>query len=149
MRKGWVGLSCGLLAAALAANLCGQSYNAADSEGPNSITSEVKGKCACGAHSVPKPKDRVVTPYAGEPVDLSPYSKFAAPYDLNYIHPNIYSGAARDFPSRKTSRKCASASLVPSRPIRRQFSAQRMLHGAQLAMEEANARGGYGGQPLS
>ena len=26
--------------------------------------------------------------------------------------------------------------------------AQRMLHGAQLAVEEANARGGYGGRPF-
>ena len=44
-----------------------------------------------------------VTPYAGEPADLSPYAKFAAPYDLNYIHPNIYGGAGRDLdsPSRK------------------------------------------------
>ncbi len=25
----------------------------------------------------------------------------------------------------------------------------RMLHGAQLAVEEANARGGYGGKPFS
>src|ERR1700749_1837057 len=52
--------------------------------------------CECGAHPPGPPKDRVVTPYAGEPADLSPYSKFAAPYDLNYVRPNIYTGAGRD-----------------------------------------------------
>ena len=31
------------------------------------------------------PSDRTVTPYAGEPTDLSPYAKFAQPYDLNYV----------------------------------------------------------------
>ncbi len=40
-------------------------------------------------------------PYAGEPRDLSPYAKFAAPYDLNYIHPNIYTGAAAILPEPK------------------------------------------------
>jgi hypothetical protein len=43
-----------------------------------------------------------VTPYAGEPQDLRPYAKFAAPYDENYTHPNIYTGAAATFPSPRT-----------------------------------------------
>ena len=60
-----------------------------------------KGTCECGAHPPAPPRDREVAPYAGEPGDLSPYAKFAAPYDLNYIHPNIYSGAGRDVPEPK------------------------------------------------
>jgi branched-chain amino acid transport system substrate-binding protein len=147
MRKGWMGLSCGLLAAGLAANLCGQSYDAADGPGPTSITSEVKGKCECGAHPPGPPKDREVTPYAGEPADLSPYSKFAAPYDLNYTHPNIYSGAGRDIPEPKNLSEVRIGFFGPVAPNPEAVFGQRMLHGAQLAMEEANARGGYNGLP--
>ena len=33
--------------------------------------------------------------------DLSPFAKFATPYDVNYIHPNIYAGAGRDLPEPK------------------------------------------------
>ena len=43
--------------------------------------------------------DREVVPYAGEPADMRPYTKFAAPYDTNYTRPNIYVGAARDIPT--------------------------------------------------
>src|SRR5208337_2530754 len=93
MRKGWLVVAACLLAVGATANLAGQG------------TSKDKGKeahvCECGAHPPGPPKDRVVAPYAGEPADLSPYSKFAAPYDLNYTHPNIYSGAARDIPEPK------------------------------------------------
>ena len=54
-----------------------------------SVAAQSTKTCECGAHPPGPPKDRVVTPYAGEPADLSPYAKFAAPYDLNYTHPNI------------------------------------------------------------
>jgi branched-chain amino acid transport system substrate-binding protein len=57
--------------------------------------------CECGKHPPGPPTDRVVEPYAGEPADLSPYGKFAAPYDLNYVHPNIYTGAERDIAEPK------------------------------------------------
>ena len=59
--------------------------------------------CECGAHPPGPPRDRAVEPYAGEPEDLSPYAKFAAPYDLNYIHPNIYTGAGRDIAGAEES----------------------------------------------
>jgi hypothetical protein len=75
------------LAVAAAAGAAGQSAKA--------------GTCACGAHPPGPPKDRVVEPYAGEPVDLSPFEKFTKPYDLNYTHPNIYAGAGRDIPEPK------------------------------------------------
>jgi hypothetical protein len=54
--------------------------------------------CECGAHPPGPPRDREVVPYAGEPADMRPYAKFAAPYDTNYTRPNIYVGAARDIP---------------------------------------------------
>ena len=104
--------------------------------------------CECGAHPPGPPKDRVVAPYAGEPADLSPYAKFAAPYDLNYTHPNIYSGAARDVPEPKNLTEVRIGFFGPVAPNPESVFGARMLHGAQLAVEEANARGGYGGKPF-
>jgi ABC-type branched-subunit amino acid transport system substrate-binding protein len=104
--------------------------------------------CECGAHPPGPPKDRVVTPYAGEPADMSPYSKFAAPYDLNYTHPNIYSGAGRDVPEPKDISEVRIGFFGPIEHNPDSVFGLRMLHGAQLAVEEANARGGYGGKPF-
>jgi branched-chain amino acid transport system substrate-binding protein len=104
--------------------------------------------CECGAHPPGPPKDRVVAPYAGEPADLSPYSKFAAPYDLNYVHPNIYSGAGRDLSEPKNLSEVRFGFFGPIEHNPESVFGLRMLHGAQLAIEEANARGGYGGKPF-
>ncbi len=104
--------------------------------------------CECGAHPPGPARDRIVTPYAGEPADLSPYAKFAAPYDLNYVHPNIYSGAGRDIPDPKDLSEIRIGFFGPVAPNPESVFGQRMLHGAQLAVEEANARGGYGGKPF-
>lgn len=104
--------------------------------------------CECGAHPPGPVQDRVVTPYAGEPADMSPYAKFAAPYDLNYIHPNIYSGAGRDLPEPKDLTEVRIGFFGPVEHNPDFVFGQRMLHGAQLAVEEWNARGGYGGKPF-
>ena len=104
--------------------------------------------CACGAHPPGPPKDRVVTPYAGEPAELSPYAKFAAPYDLNYTHPNLYMGAGRDVPEPTNLTEIRIGFFGPVAPNPESVFGERMLHGAQLAIEEANAGGGYGGKPF-
>jgi ABC-type branched-subunit amino acid transport system substrate-binding protein len=107
-----------------------------------------KGTCACGAHPPGPPKDRTVEPYAGEPADLSPYEKFSKPYYLYYTHPNIYTGSGRDIPDPKNLTEVRIGFLGPIENNPDQVSGLRMLHGAQLAVEEANARGGYGGKPF-
>jgi ABC-type branched-subunit amino acid transport system substrate-binding protein len=104
--------------------------------------------CECGAHPAGPAPDRVVTPYAGEPADMSPYAKFAAPYDLNYVHPNIYSGAGRDVPEPKDLTEVRIGFFGPIEHNPDQVFGERMLRGAQLAVEEWNARGGYGGKPF-
>jgi ABC-type branched-subunit amino acid transport system substrate-binding protein len=104
--------------------------------------------CACGAHPPGPPKDRDVEPYAGEPADMSPWEKFAKPYDLNYVHPNIYTGAGRDIPEPKNLTEVRIGFFGPIEHSPDQVFGLRMLHGAQLAVEEANARGGYGGKPF-
>ena len=111
-------------------------------------TAQSTTKCACGANPPGPPRDRAVAPYAGEPADLSPYAKFAAPYDLNYVHPNIYSGAGRDIPEPKDLTEVRIGFFGPVAPNPESIFGTRMLHGAQLAIEEANARGGYGGKPF-
>jgi ABC-type branched-subunit amino acid transport system substrate-binding protein len=102
--------------------------------------------CACGLHPPGIPPDRVVAPYAGTPDDLKPFGKFTAPYDVNYTHPNIYSGAARDIPDPQDLTEVRIGFLGPVEKQADQVFGLRMLHGAQLAVDEANARGGYGGK---
>jgi ABC-type branched-subunit amino acid transport system substrate-binding protein len=104
--------------------------------------------CECGAHPPGPPKDRAVAPYAGEPEDMSPYAKFAEPYDRNYIHPNIYSGAGRDIPEPTDLTEVRIGFFGPIEHNPDSVFGMRMLHGAQLAVEEANGRGGYGGKPF-
>jgi ABC-type branched-subunit amino acid transport system substrate-binding protein len=135
MRAGWL-LAAACLLAASGSNAAGQS------------PSNSKHVCECGAHPPAPPHDRTVTPYANEPVDLRPYAKFATPYDVNYIHPNIYMGAGRDLPEPKDLTEVRIGFFGPIEHNPDRVYGLRMLHGAQLAVEEANARGGYGGKPF-
>jgi ABC-type branched-subunit amino acid transport system substrate-binding protein len=104
--------------------------------------------CECGKNPPPPPRDREVVPYAGEPEDLKPYSKFAAPYDTNYTRPNIYFGAARDIPVPTDITEVRIGFFGPIEHNSESVLGLRMLHGAQLAVDEANAAGGYGGKPF-
>ena len=109
---------------------------------------EMSPLCACAAHPPGPPRDRTVEPYAGEPQDMSPYEKFTRPYDLNYTHPNIFMGAGRETPDPKNLTEVRIGFFGPIEHTPDEVFGQRMLHGAQLAVEEANARGGYGGKPF-
>ena len=144
MRKGLLVASMFLCAAviALATAARGQGQGASV---PERKTGHV---CECGAHPPAPPRDRDVTPYAGEPADLSPYAKFASPYDVNYTHPDIYTGAGRDLPEPKNLTEVRIGFFGPIEHSPEQVFGMRMLHGAQLAVEEANANGGYGGKPF-
>jgi ABC-type branched-subunit amino acid transport system substrate-binding protein len=91
-----------------------------------------------------------MTPYANEPKDLQPYSKFAEPYDHHYVQTNVYSGAARDIPDPdlKDMTEIRIGFLGPIDQNPDQVFGQRMLNGAQFAVDQANARGGYCGKPF-
>jgi branched-chain amino acid transport system substrate-binding protein len=104
--------------------------------------------CSCGAHPPGPPRDRTVTPYAGTPEDLEPYGHFTKPYYENYTQPNIYTGAARDIPDFKNVKEVRIGFLGPIAKQADQEYGLRMLHGAQMAIDDANARGGYGGTPF-
>jgi ABC-type branched-subunit amino acid transport system substrate-binding protein len=79
---------------------------------------------------------------------MRPYSKFAVPYDTNYTRPNIYVGAARDIPEPKDLTEVRIGFFGPIENNSESVLGLRMLHGAQLALDEANAGGGYGGKPF-
>jgi branched-chain amino acid transport system substrate-binding protein len=112
------------------------------------LWSQSGGVCECGKHPPGPPRDRTVAPYAGEPQDLRPFAKFEKPYYENYLEPNIYTGAGRDIPDPKDITEVRIGFFGPVSPSPDQVDGLRMLHGAQLAVEEANARGGYGGKPF-
>ncbi|MGA2569669.1 MAG: ABC transporter substrate-binding protein [Terracidiphilus sp.] len=132
MRKGTLSIAVCLLAAGTALPLGAQ--NAA--------------VCECGKNPPGPPRDRSVAPYAGEPRDLRPYARFEEPYYDNYIQPNIYVGAGRDLPEPKDITEVRIGFFGPLDPSPDKADGLNMLHGAQLAVEEANARGGYGGKPF-
>jgi ABC-type branched-subunit amino acid transport system substrate-binding protein len=140
MRNRWLGAVVSLAVAGGALAAAGQSATA--------NPGEAKHVCECGAHPPGPPRDRTVAPYAGEPEDLRPYAKFATPYEVNYTHPNIYTGAGRDLPEPKNLTEVRIGFFGPIEHTPDEIQGQRMLHGAQLAVEEWNARGGYGGKPF-
>jgi ABC-type branched-subunit amino acid transport system substrate-binding protein len=104
--------------------------------------------CACGKNPPRQTPDRTVAPYAGEPEDLQPYAKFSQPYDVNYVQPNRYFGAGRDIPEPTDVSEVRIGFIGPVAKQADQVFGLRMLDGAQLAIDEANARGGYGGKPF-
>jgi branched-chain amino acid transport system substrate-binding protein len=151
MRKGWMPVAfCVFCAASAVGQTAAVSPYSSQYTDQNASPAKVTGKgtCACGAHPPAPPKNRVVVPYAGEPKDLSPFEKFATPYDLNYIRPNIYTGAARDLPDPKGLTEVRIGFFGPIEHTPDSIFGLRMFHGAQLAVEEANAHGGYGGIPF-
>jgi len=144
MRKGF------LLTAACLWIAGGAAYVIAQVSGslPNRQAGDVTHRCECGAHPPGPPRDRTVAPYAGEPEDLRPYARFKQPYYQNYLEPNIYTGGGREIPDPKDITEVRIGFFGPVEPAPDQVEGSRMLHGAQLAVEEANARGGYGGKPF-
>jgi len=106
--------------------------------------------CSCGAHPPGKPVERTMAPYANAPDDLRPYVHFTQPYFENYTTTVEYNGAARDIPTPdlKDISEVRIGFLGPISEHRDEALGRMMLNGAQLAIDEANAGGGYGGKPF-
>ncbi len=106
--------------------------------------------CACG-HNPPGPlPPRSLKPYTGAPEDLRPFSKFTTPYYEYYQDLVEYNGAARDVPDPdvKDLNEIRIGFLAPLYDHPDQVLGNRMLNGATMAIDEANAAGGYGGKPF-
>ena len=106
--------------------------------------------CQCGKNPPAHPKNREMRPYAETPEDLEPYSKFTAPYYNFYTDLIEYNGAARDVPDPdpSTLTEVRVGFLGPVYDHPDHALGQRMLNGVTMAIDEANAAGGYGGKPF-
>lgn len=104
--------------------------------------------CACGSHPQPRPAMRSMKPYAQEPEDLRPFSKFTLPYFEHYTDLVEYNGAARDLPVAQDVSEVRIGFIGPLENHPDAALGKRMLNGAALAIAEANAGGGYGGRPF-
>jgi ABC-type branched-subunit amino acid transport system substrate-binding protein len=106
--------------------------------------------CPCGANPAGKPVVRTLAPYAGTPEDLRPFSRFTKPYHEFYTQTPEYNGAASDAAPAglAATDEVAIGFLGPVEQHRDQALGRAMLHGAELAIREANARGGFCGKPF-
>ncbi len=106
--------------------------------------------CSCGAHPPGPPPNRELSPYANAPEDMRPFSKFTVPYYENYTKLIEYNGGARDAPTLTAADvdEVRIGFLGPIENHPDQKLGIMMLNGAMLAIEDANAHGGYGGKPF-
>jgi branched-chain amino acid transport system substrate-binding protein len=81
---------------------------------------------------------------------LRPFSKFTTPYYEYYQDLIEYNGAARDIPdpNLKDLDDIRIGFLAPLYDHPDQVLGNRMLNGAKMAIDEANAAGAYGGKPF-
>jgi branched-chain amino acid transport system substrate-binding protein len=106
--------------------------------------------CACGANPPGPSALRSLKPYADTPEDLRPFSKFTTPYYEYYQDLIEYNGAARDVPDPdlKTLSDIRIGFLAPLYDHPDEVFGHHMLNGATMAIDDANAAGGYGGKPF-
>jgi len=106
--------------------------------------------CTYGQNPPGRPANRTLKPYTGAPDDLRPFSKFTTPYYEYYQDLVEYNGAARDIPDPdlKSLDDVRIGFLAPLYDHPEQVLGNRMLNGAQMAIDEANTAGGYCGKPF-
>ena len=106
--------------------------------------------CSCGNNPPGRPASRTMKPYAQEPEDLRPFSKFTTPYYEHYTDLIEYNGAARDLEDldSKNLNEIRIGFIGPISNHPDEVFGRRMLNGAQMAIDEANAKGGYCGKPF-
>ncbi len=106
--------------------------------------------CSCGLAPPGPPPARRLQPYGLVPDDLRPFSRFTKPYYEHYTKEVEYNGAARDAATVSPSdvAEVPIGFLGPIRDHKDQALGQAMLHGAEMAIDEANSRGGYCGKPF-
>ncbi len=106
--------------------------------------------CSCGSNPPGRPATRSLKPYTGAPADLQPFSKFTTPYFEHYQDLVEYNGAARDIPDPdlKNLDEIRIGFLAPLYDQPDQVRGNRMLNGATMAIDEANAVGGYCDKPF-
>jgi len=112
--------------------------------------SQTPSPCSCGKNPPGPPAARSLKPYTGSPDDLRPFAKFTTPYHEYYQDLIEYNGAARETPDPdlKDLSEIRIGFLAPLYDHPDQVLGTRMLNGAQMAIDEVNAAGGYCGTPF-
>ena len=99
---------------------------------------------------VAPPAQPATTPgsYGNTPAELRPFSRFVKePHRRFFEAPLEYTGPWRDAPEPAVDRVRIGV-LAPLERSHEAYLGQDILHGVQLAFEEANAAGGYKGKPF-
>ena len=100
------------------------------------------------------PTNKAAMPYANMPPAARPYASFRRPYQEWYVQPDTldYGGAARSEPDGDVSAlKAINIGFLGPLDADNEDSPYgiAMLHGAQLAVDEVNASGGFRGKPFA
>src|SRR5574337_902151 len=110
---------------------------------------------AWAQYSEPEPAKDEKPPekrYANMPAEAVPFRRFSKPYHEWFVEKNTveYNGAASDRPDGDLSKlsEVAIGFLGPLENNPESMFGIPMLHAAQMALEDANARGGYKGKPF-
>jgi ABC-type branched-subunit amino acid transport system substrate-binding protein len=97
------------------------------------------------------------TVYGDTPEELVPYGRFTEPYKTFFLEPNQYRGYGRHIPEPEHVDTVkigflgpieATVSVATGGASHEEPLGRKMLQGAQLAIEHANARGGYRGSKV-
>ena len=107
--------------------------------------------CSCGANPSGKAPARTLEPYGGVPEDLRPFSRYTKPYYENYTKTPEYNGPAADIADGDLAKlsEVAIGFLGPIAEHKDIALGAAMLRGAEMAIHEANVRGGYCGKPFA
>jgi ABC-type branched-subunit amino acid transport system substrate-binding protein len=86
--------------------------------------------------------------YGKAPDELFPYQKYAKAYMYHFLNPIQFYGAGRELVAPVDLKEVRIGFLGPLTGSVMMPQGVQMLHGATLAMEEANKKGGYKGIPF-
>jgi ABC-type branched-subunit amino acid transport system substrate-binding protein len=86
--------------------------------------------------------------YGNTPDEIFPYDNFQKAYKYHFVTPMQFYGAGREEPAPKNLKEVRIGFLGPLEGSYIVDLGTQMLQGAQLAIEEANKKGGYKGTPF-
>jgi ABC-type branched-subunit amino acid transport system substrate-binding protein len=104
------------------------------------------------AEDTSKDNDEVIKPYGNTPEDLRPYNRFVRkPYKQFFVsppdNPIEFFGPGRDKPEPDV-KTVKIGLLAPLERTHEDYMGRPMLWATQMAIDEANAAGGYKGKPF-
>ncbi len=95
--------------------------------------------------SVPKPAADTLAVYGNTPEELRPFGRFVRiPYRQHFVEPLVFTGPGREKPEPQVQTVKIGV-LAPLERSHEAYLGQPIYWGAELALEEANATGGYRG----